>query len=40
MDALVLVGPVFGKADFRDSDLYNAEFAHVLRNRGKKAKAG
>lgn len=38
--ALVLVGPVFGKAEFRDSDLYNADFAHVLRNRGKKAKAG
>lgn len=38
--ALVLVGPVFGGADFRDSDLYNAGFSHVLRNRGKKAKAG
>lgn len=39
--ALVLVGPVFGKAEFRDSDLYNADFAHVLRNRGKKrAKTG
>lgn len=38
--ALVLVGPVFGKKEFRDSDLYNADFAHVLRNRGKKAKAG
>ena len=38
--ALVLVGPVFGKTEFRDSDLYNADFAHVLRNRGKKAKAG
>lgn len=37
--ALVLVGPVFGKAEFRDSDLYNADYAHVLRNRGKKAKA-
>lgn len=38
--ALILVGPVFGDADFRDSDLYNADFSHVLRNRGKKAKAG
>ncbi|MEL6436149.1 MAG: precorrin-4 C(11)-methyltransferase [Pseudomonadota bacterium] len=37
--ALVLVGKVFGDVEFRDSDLYNSEFAHVLRNRGKKAKA-
>ena len=37
--ALVLVGPVFGARDFRDSELYNADFAHVLRNRGKKARA-
>jgi precorrin-4/cobalt-precorrin-4 C11-methyltransferase len=35
--ALVLVGPVFGDAKFRDSDLYNAAHPHVLRNRGKKA---
>ena len=34
--ALILVGPVFGEASFRDSDLYNADYAHVLRNRGKK----
>ena len=34
--ALIMVGPVFGKAEFRDSDLYNASFSHVLRNRGKK----
>ncbi|MEM7067281.1 MAG: precorrin-4 C(11)-methyltransferase [Pseudomonadota bacterium] len=34
--ALILVGPVLGKAEFRDSDLYNAEFTHVLRNGGKK----
>ena len=34
--ALILVGPVFGDAEFRDSDLYNEGFAHVLRNRGKK----
>lgn len=38
--ALVLVGPVFGEADFRDSDLYNADFSHVLRNKGKKAARG
>ncbi|WP_306120508.1 MULTISPECIES: precorrin-4 C(11)-methyltransferase [unclassified Roseitalea] len=39
--ALVLVGPVFGATMFRDSALYDAGFAHVLRNRGKKkAKAG
>lgn len=38
--ALVLVGPVFGHNEFRDSDLYNADYAHVLRNKGKKAKAG
>ena len=34
--ALVLVGPVFGDVTFRDSDLYNADYSHVLRNRGKK----
>ncbi|MGI9402419.1 MAG: SAM-dependent methyltransferase, partial [Rhizobiaceae bacterium] len=34
--ALVLVGKVFGENEFRDSDLYNAEFSHILRNRGKK----
>lgn len=34
--ALILVGPVFGEVSFRDSDLYNADYAHVLRNRGKK----
>lgn len=37
--ALVFVGKVFGEVAFRDSDLYNADYAHVLRNRGKK-KAG
>lgn len=37
--ALVLVGEVFGRADFRASALYSAEFSHLLRNRGKKAKA-
>lgn len=36
--ALVFVGKVFGKAEFRDSDLYNAEYSHVLRNVGKKKK--
>lgn len=34
--ALIMVGPVFGTTDFRDSDLYNADYSHVLRNRGKK----
>ncbi len=37
--ALVLVGKVLGDVDFRDSDLYNPDYAHVLRNKGKK-KAG
>ena len=37
--ALILVGPVFGEASFRDSDLYNADYSHVLRNRGKKKTA-
>lgn len=34
--ALILVGKVFGEVEFRDSDLYNSDFSHVLRNRGKK----
>ena len=34
--ALIMVGQVFGQAKFRDSDLYNADYAHVLRNKGKK----
>jgi len=34
--ALILVGKVFGEVEFRDSDLYNSDFAHVLRNKGKK----
>jgi precorrin-4/cobalt-precorrin-4 C11-methyltransferase len=34
--ALILVGRVFGEAKFRDSALYDAGYAHVLRNRGKK----
>lgn len=38
--ALIMVGPVFaqvsGKAEFRDSALYDRAYAHVLRNRGKK----
>jgi len=33
---LIMVGPVFGKVNFRDSDLYNPAYAHVLRNKGKK----
>ncbi|MBU1176198.1 MAG: precorrin-4 C(11)-methyltransferase, partial [Alphaproteobacteria bacterium] len=37
--ALVFVGPVFGAARFRDSRLYDADFAHILRNRGKKRDA-
>jgi precorrin-4/cobalt-precorrin-4 C11-methyltransferase len=31
--ALVLVGEVLGKHDFRDSALYDAAHEHVLRNR-------
>jgi precorrin-4/cobalt-precorrin-4 C11-methyltransferase len=31
--ALVLVGPVLGEQDFRDSALYAADYEHVLRNR-------
>jgi precorrin-4/cobalt-precorrin-4 C11-methyltransferase len=34
--ALVMVGKVFGDVSFRDSDLYNSEYSHVLRNVGKK----
>lgn len=34
--ALVFVGRVFGETRFRDSRLYDAQFAHVLRNAGKK----
>jgi precorrin-4/cobalt-precorrin-4 C11-methyltransferase len=34
--ALVFVGQVFGQTQFRDSRLYDASFAHVLRNAGKK----
>lgn len=34
--ALILVGPVLGDVKFRDSDLYNSEYSHVLRNKGKK----
>ncbi|WP_422370930.1 precorrin-4 C(11)-methyltransferase [Hoeflea sp.] len=37
--ALILVGKVFGEVNFRDSDLYNADYSHVLRNVGKKKKA-
>lgn len=38
--ALILVGKVLGEVSFRDSDLYNADFSHVLRADGKKKKAG
>jgi precorrin-4/cobalt-precorrin-4 C11-methyltransferase len=34
--ALILVGKVFGNVEFRDSDLYNSGYAHILRNKGKK----
>lgn len=37
--ALILVGKVFGEVNFRDSDLYNADYSHVLRNVGKKKRA-
>ena len=37
--ALILVGKVFGNVEFRDSDLYNSDYAHVLRNKGKKKAA-
>lgn len=36
--ALIFVGKVFGQKQFRDSELYSADFAHVLRNKGKKKK--
>ncbi len=36
--ALIMVGPVLGDVQFRDSDLYNPEYSHVLRNVGKKKK--
>ncbi len=34
--ALIMVGPVLGDVEFRDSDLYNPDYSHVLRNVGKK----
>ena len=34
--ALVFVGRVFGETRFRDSSLYAPDFAHLLRNAGKK----
>ena len=37
--ALVLVGPVLGHTNFRDSALYDAGHEHVLRNRKTAAKA-
>ena len=36
--ALIMVVQVFGHVEFRDSDLYNSDFTHVLRNAGKKKK--
>lgn len=37
--ALIFVGQVFGEVAFRDSALYDADYSHVLRNKGKKARA-
>jgi precorrin-4/cobalt-precorrin-4 C11-methyltransferase len=37
--ALIFVGRVFGEVAFRDSALYDAGYSHVLRNKGKKARA-
>ncbi len=34
--ALIFVGQVFAKQTFNPSSLYDADFAHILRNRGKK----
>ncbi len=34
--ALIMVGRVLGEVAFRDSALYDADYAHVLRNAGKK----
>lgn len=34
--ALIFVGRIFGETRFRESRLYAADFAHVLRNAGKK----
>jgi precorrin-4/cobalt-precorrin-4 C11-methyltransferase len=34
--ALVFVGRVFAETSFQDSRLYAPDFAHVLRNAGKK----
>lgn len=36
--ALIFVGRVFEQHNFKDSSLYDAAFAHVLRNKGKKTK--
>ena len=38
--ALILVGPVLGAEDFRDSALYDAGHEHVLRNRKTVKSAG
>jgi len=35
--ALVLVGPVLGETEFRDSALYDPAHAHILRNRKTRA---
>ena len=31
-----MVGELLGDVDFRDSDFYNADYSHLLRNKGKK----
>lgn len=36
--ALIFVGHVLAEQDFRDSALYDAAHAHILRNKGKKKK--
>ena len=34
--ALIFVGRVFGETAFTDSRLYASDYAHILRNAGKK----
>jgi precorrin-4/cobalt-precorrin-4 C11-methyltransferase len=34
--ALIFVGRVFGETAFQDSRLYAPDYAHILRNAGKK----
>jgi precorrin-4/cobalt-precorrin-4 C11-methyltransferase len=37
--ALIIVGPVLGAHDFRDSALYDAKHEHILRNRKTQARS-